>query len=100
VKQRDWFFYLVQTEYGDLFKVWLDYDRDEVKSVNIKYFDTVPVATAMTVLKTGFLFVGSEAGNQYSFSSTTLFISLSALIFLCAIVSSTNSKALVMMTKM
>ena len=30
----------------------------------MKYFDTVPVATAMSVLKTGFLFTASEFGNQ------------------------------------
>ena len=31
----------------------------------MKYFDTVPVASAMCVLKTGFLFTASEFGNQY-----------------------------------
>lgn len=37
--------------------------------IRLKYFDTVPVASAMCVLKTGFLFVASEFGNQYvSFS--------------------------------
>lgn len=78
VKQRDWFFFLVQNEQGDLFKVWLDYDGDDVTGVNVKYFDTVdllflflvssfkiPVATTMSVLKTGFLFAASESGNQY-----------------------------------
>lgn len=33
-------------------------------TVAFKYFDTVPVATSMCVLKTGFLFVASEFGNQ------------------------------------
>lgn len=66
VKQRDWFFFLVQTESGDLFKVWLDFDGEEVQRVNVKYFDTVPLAVSMVVLKTGFLFVAAESGNQYA----------------------------------
>lgn len=66
VKQRDWFFFLLQNEYGDLFKVSLDYDKDEVKGINVMYFDTVPVAVSMAFLKTGFLFLASESGNQYA----------------------------------
>lgn len=64
VKQRDWFFFLLQSEHGDLYKVILDYDKDEVKGINVMYFDTVPVAISLAFLKTGFLFVGSESGNQ------------------------------------
>jgi hypothetical protein len=67
VKQRDWFFFLLQTEYGDLYKVVLDYERDEVRAVNIIYFDTVPIAISLAFLKTGFLFVAAESGNQYAF---------------------------------
>ena len=36
----------------------------QVTEIRLKYFDTVPVAAAMCVLKTGFLFVASEFGNQ------------------------------------
>lgn len=36
----------------------------QVTEIRLKYFDTIPVATAMCVLKTGFLFVASEFGNQ------------------------------------
>ena len=36
----------------------------QVTEIKLKYFDTTPVATAMNVLKTGFLFVASEFGNQ------------------------------------
>eukprot|EP01127_Copromyxa_protea_P000185 TRINITY_DN10178_c0_g1_i1.p1 TRINITY_DN10178_c0_g1~~TRINITY_DN10178_c0_g1_i1.p1 ORF type:complete len:1210 (+),score=264.17 TRINITY_DN10178_c0_g1_i1:41-3631(+) len=64
VKQRDWFFFLIQTEYGDLFKVALDYDKDEVKAVKVMYFDTVPIALSLAFLKTGFLFVAAESGNH------------------------------------
>ena len=37
----------------------------QVTEIHMKYFDTVPVAAAMCVLKTGFLFTASEFGNQY-----------------------------------
>lgn len=37
----------------------------QVTEIRLKYFDTVPVAAAMCVLKTGFLFVASEFGNQW-----------------------------------
>ena len=59
------FFFLLQTEQGDVFKVTLTLDEDMVQEVKIKYFDTLPVATSMCVLKSGFLFIASEFGNQY-----------------------------------
>ena len=43
----------------------LETDEDMVTEIKLKYFDTVPVASAMNVLKTGFLFVASEFGNHY-----------------------------------
>ena len=58
------FFVLAQTEQGDIFKITLETDEDLVTEIRMKYFDTVPIATAMCVLKTGFLFVASEFGNQ------------------------------------
>lgn len=82
------FFFLLQTEQGDIFKVTLDTDDDlvsmlkmyqvrccwlpseyhlspfQVTRIRIKYFDTVPVCTSMCVLKTGLLFCASEFGNQ------------------------------------
>ena len=58
------FFVLAQTEQGDIFKITLETDEDMVTEIRMKYFDTVPIATSMCVLKTGFLFVASEFGNQ------------------------------------
>ena len=66
------FFFLLQTEDGDLFKVTLEMLEDgdgnptgEVKRIKIKYFDTVPMATSLCILKSGFLFVASEFGNHH-----------------------------------
>lgn len=64
-KTKSMFFFLVQTEQGDIFKITLDVEDDVVSEIKIKYFDTVPVATSLNVLKTGFLFVASEFGNHY-----------------------------------
>ncbi|KAI1492495.1 pre-mRNA-splicing factor rse-1 [Biscogniauxia mediterranea] len=66
------FFFLLQTEDGDLFKVTIDMAEDEdgntpseVRRLKIKYFDTVPVSTSLCILKSGFLFVASEFGNHH-----------------------------------
>ena len=67
-KRRDLFFFLLQSEYGDLYKVELYWENDtQVKSISIKYFDTVPVAYSLTVILPAYLFVASESGNQILF---------------------------------
>jgi splicing factor 3B subunit 3 len=65
------FFFLLQSEDGDLFKVTVDMVEDEdgsptgeVRRLKIKYFDTIPVASTLCILKSGFLFVASEFGNH------------------------------------
>jgi splicing factor 3B subunit 3 len=71
-KMRGAFFFLLQSEDGDLFKVTLDMVEDdngaatgEVKRLKIKYFDTVPIASSLCILKSGFLFVASETGDHH-----------------------------------
>lgn len=64
-KTKSMFFFLIQTEQGDVFKITLQSEGDIVTEIRIKYFDTVPVASSMCVLKTGFLFVASEFGNHF-----------------------------------
>ncbi|EJU02199.1 hypothetical protein DACRYDRAFT_21931 [Dacryopinax primogenitus] len=64
-KMKGAFFFLLQSEDGDLFKVTIDHEDEEVKTMKIKYFDTVPVASSLCILKSGFLFVASEFGNHY-----------------------------------
>ena len=71
-KMKGAFFFLLQSEDGDLFKVTLEMVEDdngqptgEVKRIKIKYFDTVPLASSLCILKSGFLFVASETGNHH-----------------------------------
>jgi len=66
-KTKSMYFFLVQSEQGDVFKVTLEADGDLVTEMRIKYFDTLPVANALCILKTGFLFTASEFGNQFVF---------------------------------
>uniref|UniRef100_A0A1I7WTA3 MMS1_N domain-containing protein n=1 Tax=Heterorhabditis bacteriophora TaxID=37862 RepID=A0A1I7WTA3_HETBA len=66
------YFFLMQTEQGDLFKVTLDTDEDLVTEMKVKYFDTVPPANAMCILKTGFLFVASEFGDHHLYQIANL----------------------------
>ena len=63
-KQKSMFFFLVQSEYGDLYKVTLDYDKQTVKDVKMRYFDTIPSCSSICVLKSGFLFAASEFGDH------------------------------------
>ena len=70
-KMKGQFFLLLQTEDGDLFKVTIDMVEDdngqptgEVKALKIKHFDTVPTANSLHILKSGFLFVTAENGNN------------------------------------
>jgi splicing factor 3B subunit 3 len=57
-----------QSEYGDIYKCTLEYktagDVEMVTELKLKYFDTLPTCAALCVLKTGFLFAGSEFGNH------------------------------------
>ncbi|KAI5293769.1 pre-mRNA-splicing factor rse1 [Ascosphaera atra] len=71
-KMRGAFFFLLQTEDGDLFKMTIEMVEDdngaltgEVARLKLKYFDTVPVASTLCILKSGFLFVAAETGNHH-----------------------------------
>jgi len=52
--------------------VTLETEEDIVTELRLKYFDTVPVAASMSVLRTGFLFVASEFGNHHLYQITRL----------------------------
>ncbi|KAK9464366.1 CPSF A subunit region-domain-containing protein [Lipomyces arxii] len=61
-KMKGAFFFLLQSDEGDLFKVTIDYNVRAVEGVKIKYFDTVSIAKSLNILKSGFLFVAAEGG--------------------------------------
>ena len=55
---------VVQSEYGDLYKVTLSYDNSRVNELVVKYFDTIPPAVSIAITRTGFLFAAAEFGNH------------------------------------
>lgn len=65
------FFFLLQSEDGDLYKVWIEHNGEDVVALKIKYFDTVPVANSLCILKRGYIYVASEFSDQnlYQFQS-------------------------------
>lgn len=73
-KMRGMFFFLVQSNHGDLYRVSLDLAEDDpsvVTGMRIKFFGTAPVATTINILKSGFMFVACEGGDHrlYQFQS-------------------------------
>lgn len=73
LKVRSDFFILLQANNGDLFKLTLDWQRDTstLISMDIKFFQTIPLCNSMNILKSGYLFAAYESGNHqvYQFAS-------------------------------
>lgn len=78
-KQKDMFFFMIQTELGDLYKVTLstkmqyvkDKEKDKTKltvdNVIVTVFDSIAPAISLCITKTGLLFAASEFGNHNLF---------------------------------
>ena len=66
VPKKGDFFLILQSEYGDLYKVTFitSPEKDLVKEMVVKYFDTIPVCTSIEILKSGYLFAASEFANH------------------------------------
>eukprot|EP00760_Papus_ankaliazontas_P039149 PhM_4_TR9498/c0_g1_i1/m.25892/K12830/SF3B3, SAP130, RSE1; splicing factor 3B subunit 3 len=62
VKTKDSFLHLIQSEYGDIYKVTIDFDPSSltVHDIKVRYFDTAPVSTSMVITRKGDLFMASE----------------------------------------
>lgn len=65
-------FFLLQTEQGDVFKLTIIVADDKVSDLQLKYFDTVPVANSMCLLRNGTLFVASEFSNHFFYQISQL----------------------------
>lgn len=70
-RQKSNIYIFVQSEFGDIYRVTLDYEGEQVKELRIKYFDSIPPATSICLMRKGFLFAASEFGDHalYQFSS-------------------------------
>ncbi|KAL5371643.1 hypothetical protein DPSP01_014113 [Paraphaeosphaeria sporulosa] len=58
------FFYLLQTDDGDVFKLNITHDNGAVEKIKIKYFDTLPIATSICILRAGFVYLACESGDR------------------------------------
>jgi splicing factor 3B subunit 3 len=63
-KMKGAFFFLVQSNLGDLFKMTLERGEAGIECLIIKYFDTIPLSVSLNILKSGFLFAATEAGDH------------------------------------
>ncbi|MEN2497921.1 MAG: Splicing factor 3B subunit 3, partial [Marteilia pararefringens] len=66
-KTKNKYLFLVQSEQGDLFKVTFQLDDEIINAINIKYFDTLPPASSMHILRSGLLFLASEFGDHHMY---------------------------------
>ena len=64
VKTKSVFFFLIQFEGGDIFKLKF-VDGSSVNEFVMKYFDTLPMAVGMTVLRSGHLFLAAQNGPSH-----------------------------------
>lgn len=66
-RQKGFFFFLIQTELGDLYTVTLKIDEADKKIVNdvvVTVLDSIPTANSICITKSGLLFAASEFGNH------------------------------------
>jgi splicing factor 3B subunit 3 len=66
------FFYLLQTDDGDVFKLTVDAPTGTVEKIKIKYFDTIPVATSICILRAGFVYAACESGDRILYELESL----------------------------
>lgn len=66
------FFYLLQTDDGDVFKLTVDTPNGAVEKIKIKYFDTIPVATSICILRAGFVYAACESGDRILYELESL----------------------------
>ena len=79
-RQKKDFFFLLQSEFGDLYKVNLVYEPGDladsasgrVTDIRVKYLDSCPTAVALCLTRTGLLFSASEMGAHYFFQIQSL----------------------------
>ncbi|KAJ4373285.1 pre-mRNA-splicing factor rse1 [Neocucurbitaria cava] len=71
-KTKGDFFYLLQTDDGDLFKLTVEAIETptetgtemKVVKIMIQYYDTIPVASSICILPAGFVYVACESGDR------------------------------------
>ncbi|KAK8791095.1 hypothetical protein WA158_005726 [Blastocystis sp. Blastoise] len=65
-------FFLVQSEYGDLYRITLTYSNQQVEDLSIKYYDTIPPASNLCITEKGQLLATFESGDHILYQITSL----------------------------
>ena len=70
-RARHEFFFLLQTEDGDVFKLTMEMGEDaqgrrtsQPVRMRFKYYETLPVAKQMLLIRKGYLYIAAENGNS------------------------------------
>ncbi|KAK5122599.1 hypothetical protein LTR85_003862 [Meristemomyces frigidus] len=70
-KARHEFFFLLQTEDGDVFKLNMEMGEDaqgrktsQPERMTMKYYETFPVAKQMLLIRKGYIYIAAENGNS------------------------------------
>lgn len=73
-KLKNDFFVLLQSNYGDLYKLKIlpNFVENNEPVMNIIYFDTIPQAESIHILRNGYMFSNSEIGNNYLYQFESL----------------------------
>ena len=73
-RARHEFFFLLQTDDGDVFKLWMEMSEDaqgrattQPAKIIMKYYDTFPVAREMLLIRKGYIYVAAENGSSRLF---------------------------------
>jgi len=66
------FFYLLQTDDGDVFKLTVEAPGGVVDKIKIKYFDTIPICTSICILRAGFVYAACESGDRILYELESL----------------------------
>ncbi|KAK5138497.1 hypothetical protein LTR08_000083 [Meristemomyces frigidus] len=70
-KARHEFFFLLQTDDGDAFKLTMQMGEDDQgrktsqpERLTLKYYETFPIATQMLLIRKGYIYIAAENGNS------------------------------------
>lgn len=68
-RARHEFFFFLQTEDGDVFKLTMTLSKDAQnrstpESMHLKYYETFPVAKQMLLIRKGYIYIAAENGNN------------------------------------
>ncbi|KAK5163433.1 pre-mRNA-splicing factor rse1 [Saxophila tyrrhenica] len=73
------FFFFLQTDDGDVFKLTMSMAEDDQgrptadpEALHLKYYDTFPVAKHMLLIRKGYLYIAAENGNNKLYHVTDL----------------------------